>query len=76
MKNDKLSLRLDDLRVDSFDTSDAVVQARGTVRAHQEDEYVAFDVQTAGCTGNTCANTCGCPTWADNSCYPRTYCIG
>jgi hypothetical protein len=68
--NTKLSLRLDDLRIDSFTTDAAGTGPRGTVRANQDVE--AFGKPT----DVTCANTCGCYTWADNSCYPQTYCIG
>jgi hypothetical protein len=73
MTDKKLSLRLDDLRIDSFDTTDAAAASpRGTVRANQEEH----DLPQGPPTNATCWNTCGCWTWADASCPPDTVCIG
>lgn len=70
MTNRKLSLRLQDLRIESFPTADAADAPRGTVQANQ----VVYPQEPP--TAVTCGNTCGCPTWAPESCYPETYCIG
>lgn len=86
--NGKLSLSIDALRVESFQTLDhTVAEPRGTVRANQNGDTVRADTmrdgadtmakdETVPCTNQTCGNTCGCPTWAPESCYPETYCIG
>ena len=55
----KLSLDLDQLSVESFDTLDAAIARRGTVRA-----YVCSDVCTASCDP-----TCGIlPASAESEC--------
>jgi hypothetical protein len=74
--NNKLSLRLDALRIDSFTTGAAGAGPRGTVRANQEPTEVgAYAATRAG--EATCAyNTCSCWTWYDASCPPDTVCIG
>ena len=55
----KLSLNLDELSVESFDTLDAPIARRGTVRA-----YVCSDVCTASCDP-----TCGIlPISAESEC--------
>lgn len=81
--NGKLSLSIDALRVESFQTLDHTVAGpRGTVRANQNGDTVRggadtmADDYTVPCTDETCGDTCGCPTWAAESCYPETYCIG
>lgn len=61
----KLSLDLDQLSVESFETLDVVSARRGTVRA-----YVCSDVCTASCDP-----TCGIlPASAESECaaFPRT----
>ena len=72
--NGKLSLRMDDLRIETFQTTDqAQAEGRGTVRANQEDGIFGPNTQD----NNTCwGNTCGCHTWADNSCPYDGGCIG
>lgn len=70
----KLRLRLDDLRVDAFETGVAGVVARGTVRA-RESGFPVWTVrncppQTAD---DTCGMTCG-PTCEPPSCNPDTVC--
>lgn len=77
--NGKLSLRMDDLRIESFPTTDeAQAASRGTVRANQDDGL--HKEHTYGCTenNNTCwGNTCGCYTWDNASCPAiGTACIG
>jgi hypothetical protein len=70
----KLSLSLENLQVDSFETGVESAELRGTVEANQE-----LGPLTRGCypeTERTCQNTCGCPTWDANSCWPETYCVG
>lgn len=69
----KLTLDLDALVVDTFEAGEPA-SPRGTVAAHENDELLG--PPTEPCTQQSCQNTCGCPTWADNSCYPQTYCIG
>lgn len=73
--NNKLSLRLDALRIDSFTTEAATAGPRGTVRANQELPEVGAYATRPGAA--TCAyNTCSCWTWYDASCPPDTVCIG
>jgi hypothetical protein len=50
----KLELKLDELRVESFDTAAAAHETRGTVRGH---------VNTDSCPGLSCAVTCGMARW-------------
>jgi hypothetical protein len=52
----KLSLQLDELRVESFETSTAERSARGTVHGN---------LATASCPGYSCAPTCGIPISPD-----------
>jgi len=75
----KLRLRLDDLRVDAFETSVAGREARGTVRAHESGFTVQpCPIWTAqNCppqtADDTCGMTCG-PTCEPPSCNPDTVC--
>jgi hypothetical protein len=58
----KLSLNLDTLAVDSFDTTPIDADARGTVDAHSIDGPVPTPpVYADDCT---CAKSCPCPTAA------------
>jgi hypothetical protein len=50
----KLSLRLETLSVESFETAAGREEGRGTVRAHQED-----GPEADGCT---CRASCVCPS--------------
>ena len=70
----KLRMRVDDLRVESFDTSGAGNAARGTVRARmacsasEEGESLCCPTETdqASCYGTcegTCQDSCGCTYW-------------
>jgi hypothetical protein len=78
----KMKLEMEALRVESFPTAEhAAATPRGTVRANLADDTLAgadpaAKDETVPCTNQTCGNTCGCPTWAPESCYPETYCIG
>jgi hypothetical protein len=59
----KLTLALDDLRVESYATTDEAVADPGTVRAHAEASHHTCgcpqtDYRTCGCTE---VRTCGCP---------------
>ncbi len=62
----KLALKVDDLRVDSFETVEAA-EGRGTVAAHAPTEDL-------NCTAETCPSsqpTCGIlPPTYDGACYP------
>ena len=54
---EKLRLELDELRLQSFVTSDALSQHCGTVNGHENP------TEEAGCTaGDTCALSCACNT--------------
>ena len=68
----KLSLYLDDLRVESFDTLPAAAGLRRTVRGHQES--------VDSCEGNrTCGGEdCNAPAGSDDdpSCKDVTFCGG
>ncbi|MFL5382740.1 MAG: hypothetical protein ACJ8GN_09530 [Longimicrobiaceae bacterium] len=67
----KLRLKLDDLRVDAFETG-AAMEARGTVRAR---ESVLWTVQNCPpqTADDTCGMTCG-PTCEASACIPDTVC--
>jgi hypothetical protein len=67
----KLGLRLEELRVETFETAAAERDARGTVRGNQD---------TASCPGYSCAPTCGIvisPDFAIGEAisYPRNCCV-
>jgi hypothetical protein len=68
----KLRLRLDDLRVDAFETGVAGMEARGTVRAR---DSVLWTVQNCPpqTADDTCGMTCG-PTCEPPSCNPADTC--
>jgi hypothetical protein len=81
----KLKLRLDDLRIDSFDTT-ALQKAKGTVFGEQCTCYTnctcpGCPTCAASCNGTcdaSCNGTCnvscggGCDNTWDNSCYDDT----
>jgi len=61
----KLSLELDGLRVDSFETSPREEEARGTVHARElELQPTPPDVYDDAAVACTCAASCPCPTAA------------
>lgn len=53
----KLSLRMDDLAVESFHTADEPVHARGTVRAYNDSTNCSYGSPNA----TQCIQTCGFP---------------
>lgn len=76
----KLQLRLDDLQVQSFETSDAVAQARGTVRGREQSnpnctaECTGFDSCQETCEGVSCDGAASCrDTCAWQTCDPSNY---
>lgn len=73
MKQHKLRLAMDDLRVETFETAQDP-RARGTVRAHEPDTATALDRWGCAC-GTLHHNTCGtcAPTFAA-TCPPRPEC--
>jgi hypothetical protein len=67
----KLSLQMDELRVETFETEAAARDARGTVRGN---------LDTASCPGVSCAPTCGIVISPDfviegAISYPRNCCV-
>ncbi|HEX8696683.1 MAG TPA: hypothetical protein VF746_29970 [Longimicrobium sp.] len=61
----KLSLELDGLRVDSFETSPRQEEARGTVRARQLDDVQPTPPEVYDAAAPcTCWESCACPSAA------------
>lgn len=58
----KLSLRMDDLAVESFDTTTAPHFSRGTLKAHEND--TAAYTNCTMCSGNYCQGETTAPCWA------------
>ena len=62
---EKVRLSLDELEVQSFTTTDAADERRGTVRAHDaptdEVECPTADYRWNTCFPTQCQGSCGCP---------------
>jgi hypothetical protein len=67
----KLSLNVNDLQVESFDTS-TLERERGTIRGHGPSESCLTDICGYGCSGNWCAGEstapCQAGTYAGRTC--------
>lgn len=72
----KLTLRIEDLAVTSFQAAPAPAAARGTVRAHASDPNTCYPVVCASgewtCL-DSCQDTCGLS--CNGTCIPA-YCTG
>ncbi len=65
----KLKLNLDDIKVESFETSANNLSAVGTVKGNATlTEYVTCNGCTHITCGNTCGNTCNGNTCDGNTC--------
>jgi len=69
----KLSLDLDQLSVESFDTS-AVGRPKGTVRGFDITDSTCYEIDCGCISGGTCNTDCGQNT-CDATCYDAT-CAG
>jgi hypothetical protein len=66
----KLSLNLDELHVESFDTSSGEPDGRGTIQGRVADTENTPDTCEFSCgvtCGDTCPESCGGTCWADCS---------
>lgn len=55
---DKLTLKVDELKVETFDPSTVVAERTGTVKGNQQDTYVP-------CCTASCGGTCGAQPASD-----------
>jgi hypothetical protein len=68
----KISLDVDALKVESFETAERGMEERGTVRAHYDRSYPNWGCQVTwngyGCESVSGENACICSTAGENTC--------
>lgn len=67
----KLTMKVEDLRIESFNVQTAKTESRGTVRAHAGNSDLCF---TPGCGGTDPWDTLGCSFTADFECMDTINC--
>jgi len=60
----KLSLKMDELQVESFDTSASPANGRGTMKAYESDICSAAYTNCTICSGAYCHGETTAPCWA------------
>ena len=86
---EKIRLSVDELAVQSFATTQAAAEQRGTVHGHDDTDPVACPTAdpvwetcwascggSCDCSGGTCDHSCGCGsnTWLASGCFSYGVC--